>query len=65
MRNACMLGVTHGRSKPIPQTLGHLDRYGRCGLALRVRADPRTYDTRAADSQRQTLRVCCLAPLRY
>jgi hypothetical protein len=41
MRNAYMLGVTHGRSKPIPQTLGHLDRYGHCGLALRVRAEPR------------------------
>ena len=57
VRNAYMLGVTHGRSKPIPQTLGHLDRYGRCGLAVRVRADPRTYDRRAADSQRQTCGV--------
>ena len=49
MRNAYMLGVTHGRAKPINQTLGLPRRFGRRGLALRLRADPRTYDRQAAD----------------
>jgi hypothetical protein len=63
MRNAYMLGVTHGRSKPITQTLGNPDSFGRRGLALRLKADARTLRQASCRSQRRTLRVRRLAPL--